>query len=183
MFKRTIASLLVVVSALWASDASAQARNARLAKADQAVSDGVRAGGRIRVIVRTRERSTATVKRRAEKAGALRRSHDKLGVFAAELEAGDVKALLKDPDVLGVSIDDVVRIQNRDEDPTHNHQGRARKGDNDRKGNGRTDRGRNDRDRDDNDRNHASPEHGHREPRQSRPRRTTPTVTARTSRA
>lgn len=102
-----------------AHDAAAQRRNIRRpgepaysrreGKAEKAVSEGAAAGNRMRVIVHTRSGVTKAVRTRAGRSGKVGRTHKALDGFATELKSKDVDTLLKDRDVLGVSID--ARIQ------------------------------------------------------------------------
>ena len=124
MFKRSVLGLLVIVTALWATDSAAQDRrqSRRHGKADDAVADGIKSGKRMRVIIQTRAGATTSMRTRAGKSGQFKQEYRDLAAFAAEVPATDLEAFLQDPDVLGVSMDSEVfthndsRGNNRDRD-------------------------------------------------------------------
>ena len=105
MLKSTISYALVIL-ALTATDTFAQQRSRRhrSGKADQAVSEGVESGKRMRVIVRYKDGTDDALKTRVAKRGGRLNRHMG-GALAAEMNAADVDSVLNDPNVLGVSTD------------------------------------------------------------------------------
>src|SRR5688572_22055578 len=112
MVKSLFASFLATLSLATVTDASAGPRyERRHGKADRAVSERVARGERLRVIVRTRSGANARVSARAGRRGGPTRMLTMPDTFAAELDAVAADELLRDADVLSVSLDERVATQ------------------------------------------------------------------------
>src|SRR5688572_29587140 len=108
MFKRSVASFLVILTAWSASPATALATQqpgaTRIAKTDLSVSDSVNKGQRARVILRYKDGAATRLKNRLAARGLrLKRELTRTGAFAVEMSAAQIKAFALDADVVSIS--------------------------------------------------------------------------------
>ncbi len=101
--KRFISALVLLAVVGTATDGYAQT------KMDSALSDAGIAGKKPRVIVRSREGASDSVRSRFDKNGKKSRNHASIGAFSMEAKGKDLEELAKDPDVLGLSLDAEVK--------------------------------------------------------------------------
>jgi serine protease AprX len=109
--KRTIAAGLGVALGLLICAGPAFSQTDRLTdKVDGAVRDAIRAGARTQnVIISVKPGYLATMRRALEDHGDLvKADHESIGALSAEVHAGDINELARQPWVEGVSLDDDV---------------------------------------------------------------------------
>ena len=107
MLKHSVLSFLVILSAWAATEAFAKGSGDAQGhpKADRVVSDGLSSGKRLRVIIRGTTGALTQLKRRVATKGRVLREHHGLNAIAAEVPGSELASLVRNPNVIGVSID------------------------------------------------------------------------------